>query len=232
MTTTRRAVLAGTAAVVTSTVLGATAAQASPRPEAGTKPTVVLVHGAFADASGWNDVIARLLRESYSVIAPANPLRSVAGDSAYLASILATISGPIVLVAHSYGGIVVTNAAAGDPNVKALVYVAAFVPDEGESLLGLQSKFPGSRLNEAALDFRPYAEGLVDGYIKKDVFHDVFAQDVPKPTADLMRAGRDDRRAVEMSARGLAVRRPGGDRRPIVISGRTCRPGPAERPRE
>ncbi|GAA1265499.1 alpha/beta hydrolase [Sphaerisporangium rubeum] len=190
MTTTRRAVLAGSAAAVTTAVLGATAAQASPRPKTGPKPTVVLVHGAFADASGWNDVIAKLVRENYPVIAPANPLRSVAGDSAYLASVLATLSGPIVIAAHSYGGIVVTNAAAGNPDVKALVYVAAFVPDEGESLLGLQTKFPGSRLNEAALDFRPYAEGLVDGYIKKDVFHDVFAQDVPRPTTDLMHAGQ------------------------------------------
>ncbi|SDM01222.1 alpha/beta fold hydrolase [Nonomuraea jiangxiensis] len=190
MTTTRRAVLAGSAAVATGALLGTSEAQAQSRPEAKPKPTVVLVHGAFADSSGWNDVSARLIRENYPVIAPANPLRGVAADSAYLASILATLSGPIVLAAHSYGGIVVTNAAAGNPNVKALVYVAAFAPDEGESLLDLQTKYPGSKLSEAALDFRPYSDGLVDGYIKKEVFHDVFAGDVPRATTDLMQAGQ------------------------------------------
>ncbi|GAA3604376.1 alpha/beta hydrolase [Nonomuraea rosea] len=185
-------VLTGSAAVATGAFLGTSEAQAQAqsRPEAKSKPTVVLVHGAFADASGWNDVSARLVRENYPVIAPANPLRGVASDSAYLASILATLSGPIVLAAHSYGGIVVTNAAVGNPNVKALVYVAAFAPDQGESLLELQTKFPGSRLNEAALDFRPYGDGLVDGYIKKEVFHDVFAGDVPRAATDLMQAGQ------------------------------------------
>ncbi|GES11147.1 alpha/beta hydrolase [Acrocarpospora macrocephala] len=190
MTTTRRAVLAGSAAVATSAVLGTSEAQAHPRPGNKPKPTVVLVHGAFADASGWNDVAAKLLRDGYPVIAPANPLRGVASDSAYLASILTTLTGPIVLAAHSYGGIVVTNAATGNPNVKALVYVAAFAPDQGESLLQLQTQFPGSKLNEAALDFRPYAEGLVDGYIKKEFFHDVFAGDVKESTTDLMHAGQ------------------------------------------
>ncbi|GAA1018626.1 alpha/beta hydrolase [Acrocarpospora pleiomorpha] len=190
MTTTRRAVLAGSAAVATGVLLGTSEALAHPRPGAKPKPTVVLVHGAFADASGWNDVAARLIRDDFPVIAPANPLRSVATDSAYLASILATLSGPIIVAAHSYGGIVATNAAAGNPNVKALVYVAAFAPDEGESLLQLQTKFPGSKLNEAALDFRPYDEGLVDGYIKKEFFRNVFAGDVPKSTTDLMHAGQ------------------------------------------
>ncbi|GGK89209.1 alpha/beta hydrolase [Sphaerisporangium melleum] len=190
MTTTRRAVLAGSAAVTAGALLGTSEAQAQSRPETKSKPTVVLVHGAFADASGWNDVAARLIRDGYPVIAPANPLRSVTTDSAYLASVLATLSGPIVLAAHSYGGIVVTNAAAGNPNVKALVYVAAFAPDEGESLLQLQTKFPGSKLSEAALDFRPYGEGLVDGYIKKEFFHDVFAGDVPKTVTGLMQAGQ------------------------------------------
>ncbi|MEV1243888.1 alpha/beta hydrolase [Nonomuraea sp. NPDC049750] len=186
MTTTRRAVLAGSAAVATGALLGTSKAQAEAKP----KPTVVLVHGAFADSSGWNEVSARLIRENYPVIAPANPLRGVAADSAYLASLLATLSGPIVLAAHSYGGIVITNAATGNPNVKALVYVAAFAPDQGESLLDLQNKYPGSKLNEAALDFRPYGDGLVEGYIKKEVFHGVFAGDVPRATTELMQAGQ------------------------------------------
>ncbi|MGW2625724.1 alpha/beta fold hydrolase [Micromonospora taraxaci] len=197
MTTTRRTLLAGTAAAATGALLTAPASGApltapaahahhQPRP----KPTIVLVHGAFADASGWNDVATRLIRDGYSVIAPANPLRGVSADAAYLASVLATLSGPMVVVAHSYGGIVTTNAATGNANVRALVYVAAFVPDEGETLLGLQTKYPGSKLNEAALDFRPYGEGLVDGYIKKDVFRDIFAGDVRRSTTDLMWAGQ------------------------------------------
>ncbi|SNT37309.1 Pimeloyl-ACP methyl ester carboxylesterase [Asanoa hainanensis] len=184
MTTTRRTLLAGSVAAATGAVLGAPAAQAHAGHKP--KPTVVLVHGAFADASGWNDVAARLIRAGYPVVAPANPLRGVASDSAYLASVLATLSGPLVLAAHSYGGIVITNAATGNPAVKALVYVAAFAPDQGESLLDVQAKFPGTELTEAALDFRPYGEGHVDGYIKQEVFHDVFAGDLRTSTTDLM----------------------------------------------
>ncbi|MFD0598191.1 esterase/lipase family protein [Catellatospora coxensis] len=150
---------------------------------------MVLVHGAFADASGWDGVASRLIRDGYPVIAPPNPLRGVAADSAYLASFLATLSGPVVLAAHSYGGIVVTNAATGNPNVKALVYVAAFAPDQGETLLGMQSQYPGSKLNETALDIRPYAGG-VDGYIKKEVFREVFAGDLPRSSTALMHAGQ------------------------------------------
>lgn len=190
MTTTRRTLLAGFAAVAAGAALEAPAAQAYNRPGSRQKPTVVLMHGAFADASGWNDVATMLIRDGYPVIAPANPLRGVAADSAYLASVLATLSGPLILAAHSYGGIVVTNAATGNTNVKALVYVAAFAPDQGETLLGLQTKYPGSKLNEAALDFRPYGEGLVDAYIKREVFRDVFAGDVPRGVTDLMWAGQ------------------------------------------
>src|SRR6201991_3497 len=142
MTTTRRTLLAGSvAAAATGSLLGAPAAQAHPRKA---KPTIVLVHGAFADASGWNDVAGRLIRAGYPVLAPANPLRGVSSDSAYLASILATVSGPVVLAAHSYGGIVITNAAAGNSAVKALVYVAAFAPDQDETLVALQNRFPGT----------------------------------------------------------------------------------------
>ena len=97
------------------------------------KPTVVLIHGAFADASGWNGVIRRLQDAGYTAYAPANPLRGVAFDADYVRSFLRTIDGPIVLVGHSYGGFVTTNAAVGVDNVRALVYVAAFAPDEGEN---------------------------------------------------------------------------------------------------
>ena len=110
------------------------------------KPTIVLVHGAWADSGSWNGVISRLQLAGYTVYAPPNPLRGVAYDSAYLADFLSTISGPIVLVGHSYGGFVTTNAATSNPNVKALVYVDAFVPDQGETLLDLVSAQPGSCL--------------------------------------------------------------------------------------
>ncbi len=193
----------GSAAVAAGVMLGAAEAQARPRPKA--KPPVVLVHGVFADASGWNDVAARLVRDGHPVIAPANPLRSVSSGSAYLASVLATLGGPIVVAAHSYGGIVATNAAAGNPNVKAPVYVAAFAPDEGESLIDLQTWFPGSRLEESALDVRPYGEGLLDAYIKKEVFHDVFAGDLPRSAATLMQAGQ---RPADLRALGEKSRAP------------------------
>ena len=189
MKATRRSLLAGSAAITAGTLLNTPAAQAATATRHG-KPTVVLVHGAFADASGWNGVAARLLHDGYPVIAPANPLRGVSTDAAYLAAVLATISGPTVLVGHSYGGVVITNAANGNPDVRALVYVAAFVPDRGETLLDLQNRYPGSRLTEAALDFRPYGEGLVDAYIKRGSFRSVFAGDVPATTAQLMWAGQ------------------------------------------
>jgi pimeloyl-ACP methyl ester carboxylesterase len=152
------------------------------------KPTVVLVHGAFADSSSWNGVIARLQHDGYPVIAAADPLRSLDGDAAYVSSILDTIPGPVILVGHSYGGEVITNAAVGHANVKALVYIAAFAPDQGESGLGLTSKFPGSQLG-AALIVRPYTVaggGGEDGYVDPAKFHAVFAADLPKATSDLM----------------------------------------------
>jgi pimeloyl-ACP methyl ester carboxylesterase len=153
------------------------------------KPTIVLVHGAFADAESWNGVTSRLLGAGYPVIAPAVPLRDLPGDAAYLASVLATIDGPIVLVGHSYGGAVITDAATGNPNVKALVYVAAFAPDNGESLADISGAYPNSALAGALLP-RPYP--LPDGtsgtdlYINPATFKDVFARDVSTATAAQM----------------------------------------------
>lgn len=155
----------------------------------GAKPTVVLVHGAFADASGWTKVAQRLQDDGYPVIAPANPLRGLPQDSTYIASILKSVQGPIVLVGHSYGGAVISQAAADNPNVKALVYVAAFMPDKGEVLGELSNKFPGSELG-AALNPVPYANadgtGGADLYIRNDKFRQVFAADVSRSDAAAM----------------------------------------------
>ncbi|MEJ3742765.1 alpha/beta hydrolase [Actinomycetes bacterium KLBMP 9797] len=149
------------------------------------KPTVVLVHGAFADASGFTELAKRLQRKGYPVLAPANPLRGVDADAAYVRSVLSTVSGPVVLVGHSYGGFVITNAATANPNVKALVYVAAFAPDAGDTVETLSAKFPGSRLGPDALDIRPHPSGA-DGYIKLPLFHEVFCADLPAATAAAM----------------------------------------------
>src|SRR4051812_45792285 len=111
-----------------------------------TTPTVVLVHGAFAESASWNGVIERLQARSVEVVAAANPLRSVSGDAAYLRDVLDGIDGPVVLAGHSYGGLVITEAAAGSDAVTGLVYVGAFIPDAGESALQLSGKFPGSTL--------------------------------------------------------------------------------------
>ncbi|MGW0585032.1 esterase/lipase family protein, partial [Streptomyces sp. NPDC002920] len=182
----RRLVLGGALAAGAVTALGA----AAPASATGARPTVVLVHGVFADAAGWNAVTARLLDAGYPVIAPANPLRDLAGDSAYVRSVVDTLTGPVILVGHSYGGEVITNAGRGNASVKALVYVAAFAPDEGESALQLAGRFPGSQL-EAALVGRPYPvpgspDPGLDGYIDPAKFHDVFAQDLPRSTTRLM----------------------------------------------
>ena len=117
--------------------------------QTGVKPTIVLVHGAFADASSWNGVIGRLQQQGYTVIAPANPLRGLAADSAYTASLLNQIDGPVLLVGHSYAGAVITNAATSTPNVVGLVFVAAFATEEGENLNDVESGSKDSILGEA-----------------------------------------------------------------------------------
>jgi len=154
------------------------------------KPTVVLVHGAFADASGWNDVTRKLQRDGHTVIATANPLRGVDSDAAYLRSILDTIDGPIVLVGHSYGGFVMTNAATGDPDVDALVYVAAFAPAAGDTVEHLTALNPGSGLADPTnLVVRPHPTGA-DGYINPATFREIFAADLPRRITDVMAASQ------------------------------------------
>lgn len=133
------------------------------------KPSIVLVHGAWADGSSWSREIQGLQEDGYTVYAPPNPLRGLTSDSAYITNFLATIPGPIVLVGHSYGGAVITNAAYGNPNVKALVFVDAFIPDEGENVLQLVAAKPGSCLGgdpTHVFNFVPLGGGDFDLYLK------------------------------------------------------------------
>jgi pimeloyl-ACP methyl ester carboxylesterase len=159
-------------------------------PAAGGNPTVVLVHGAFADASGWAGVIAELRADGTAVMAPANPLRSVSGDAAYIASVVNQIPGPVLLVGHSYGGVVITNAAVRTPNVVGLVYVGAFLPDEGESVQALAEhatdSLLGAALRPAQYPTSDPAHPGVDLYIDQAAFHEAFCADLPAETAAIM----------------------------------------------
>ena len=146
------------------------------------RPAIVLVHGAFADASGWAEVIRALQARGYDVTAVQNPLSSYADDVATTKRVIDAQKGPVVVVAHSYGGAVISGAAAGNANVKALVYVAAFAPDVGETLGTLARTYP-SQVFDA---FRPDAAGFL--YIDRAQFHDVFAQDLPEAETQVMAA--------------------------------------------
>jgi pimeloyl-ACP methyl ester carboxylesterase len=153
----------------------------------GSKPTVVLVHGAWADGSSWDGVVARLLRDGYPVDVFPTPLRSLSGDSAALRAYLATVSGPIVLVGHSYGGAVITNAATGGGQVRALVYVDAFAPDAGQPVIALPG--PDSALqNPAILQLVPAGAPTptTDLYIDKSLFPAAFANDLPAAKARVL----------------------------------------------
>jgi pimeloyl-ACP methyl ester carboxylesterase len=175
-------------------VAAATAADLQPaRTSAKTakKPTIVIVHGAFADASGFTTVIGNLQKKGYPVLAPANPLRGLASDSEYLRTFLSTIKGPIVLAAHSYGGAVITNAATGSPNVKALVYLAAFAPAEGESVAQSIALGGGHSMLLAHTVTRPMpGAGDQDADVTVDPvwFRRVFAQDLPLKQTQVMAA--------------------------------------------
>ncbi|GAA4586829.1 alpha/beta hydrolase [Planotetraspora phitsanulokensis] len=151
------------------------------------KPTVVLVHGAWADASSWNGEVRSLQRAGYTARAVANPLRNLDSDAETVADFLKTVSGPIVLVGHSYGGSVITNAAAAVPNVKALVYVDAAAPDVGETNGQLSGSDSDLNKDPATLyDKVPYPgapAGAADLYLKRRVFVRSFASDLPRRTA-------------------------------------------------
>jgi pimeloyl-ACP methyl ester carboxylesterase len=156
------------------------------------KPTIVLVHGAFADASSWNGVAELLQQEGYSVIAPANPLRGITADSAYIASALDQIDGPVLLVGHSYGGAVNSNAATSASNVIGLVYVAAFAPDEGEKLIEVENGSKDSILDSALVELHypsgQNGETAVEFAINPELFHESFAADLSEEEAALMAA--------------------------------------------
>ncbi len=156
------------------------------------RPTIVLVHGAFADASSWNGVIERLQQQGYTVIAPANPLRGVAADSAYTASLLNQIDGSVLLVGHSYGGAVITNAATSAPNVVGLVFVAAFAPEEGENLGDVENGSTDSVLNSALVQYTypagPDGQTSVEFAINPTLIREAFAADLSEQQTALMAA--------------------------------------------
>ncbi len=162
----------------------------------GAKPTIVLEHGAWADASSWAEVVQRLQADGYTVDAPPNPLAGLASDSAYLADFLKTVPGPIVLVGHSYGGAVITNAATGNPQVKALVYIDAFIPAKGETIFKLVAGKPGSCLTAKPTDvfnFAPYPgspKGDFMIYLKPAVFVSCFTNGLPAAEGSILAASQ------------------------------------------
>ena len=169
--------------------LGALTLSAPPAAaEPAARPTIVLVHGAFAGSSSWNPVVRELQAKGYRVIAAANPLRSVAGDSDYVARVARSVGGPVVLVGHSYGGEVITGAAAGASNVRALVFVSGFAPESGESAASLSARFPTGTLGQTLSEPVSQADGTSDVYIDQAKFPAQFAADVPREAAMEMAA--------------------------------------------
>jgi pimeloyl-ACP methyl ester carboxylesterase len=169
-----------TAAVLALGLLGAANAEAQD------KPTILLVHGAFAESSSWNGVISLLARDGYTAIAVANPLRGVATDAAYVAAIVRATPGQVLLVGHSYGGTVISSAAANEPTVAGLVFVSAFAPDVGESSFELAGRFPGATLAATLAPPVSLPGGGVDLYIRQDRYWAQFAADTPEAEALLM----------------------------------------------
>jgi len=182
-------VAAGALLAVTATGSSATTTGETGR----TKPTIVLVHGAFADGASWSAVIDRLQRDGYPVVATANPLRGLRSDSAYLRSVLKSIKGPKILVGHSYGGSVISQTAPGDKDVKALVFVASFLLKPGESTGELANKYPGNTLGKNLISTSyplPGGGTAQELTIRQDRYHKHFAADVPAHTARILAAGQ------------------------------------------
>jgi len=153
------------------------------------KPTIVLEHGAYADASSWNAVIPRLLAAGHRVIAHANPLRGIAGDAAALSDLVRTLDGPVLLAGHSYGGAVITNVAGDAGEIAGLVYVAGFALEAGERVTDAMALAPGATLNDT-LERVPLAGGAVDTSIARDRYHRQFAADLPAHEAALLAVGQ------------------------------------------
>src|SRR2546421_11813903 len=145
------------------------------------KPTIVLVHGAFAESASWSSVIYSLVNAGQPVIAAANPLRGLTADAAAVGDLVRTIDGPVVLVAHSYGGAVISNVPADAGEIIGLVYVNAFAPDPGESCFALAGRLPGSMLGADTSRVVPRSDGTTDLYIARDRFQELFCADVPAP---------------------------------------------------
>ena len=152
------------------------------------KPTILFVHGAFAESLSWEGVIGLLQAKGYPVVAAANPLRGLRSDSAYVATLVDTIPGPIVMVGHSYGGAVISNAAEGKRNVKSLVFVSAFAPESGETVGELSDKFPGSTLGAAMAPPVALPDGGKDLYVQQAKYPEQIAADLPATTAALLAA--------------------------------------------
>jgi pimeloyl-ACP methyl ester carboxylesterase len=167
-------------------------ATAEPSRRTDAKSTIVLVHGAFADTSSWNGVIERLQQQGWTVVAPANPLRGVAADSAYLASVVNQLDGPVLLAGHSYGGAVITNAATDAPNVVGLVFVAAFAPDADERLGDVAATSKDSLLGTAQVQREyptgPGGETAPEFLVDPARFREVFAADLPAEQAAVLAA--------------------------------------------
>ena len=168
------------------------------------KPTIVLVHGAFAESSSWDDVVDPLLDAGHPVIAAANPLRGLAADAASVADVVRAVDGPVVLAAHSYGGAVISNVPADAGEIVGLVYACGFAPEPGESAFSLSSMFPGSTLGDSLRPV-PRSDGTTDLYITTERFHDQFCADVPAPKAARMAA-------TQRPATQEALTEPSGER--------------------
>lgn len=191
--------LATAIAATTAFAADASAAEADDR-----NTTVILVHGAFAESASWNGVVPRLTARGYTVVAAGNPLRSVAGDAEVVDGLVERAPGPVVLVGHSYGGAVISNVHT-NPKIKALVYVAAFAPEQGETVLELTGRFPGSTLPAALAEPVRHADGGEDLYIRQDAFWQQFASDVPEAEAAVMAATQ---RPLSQAALTEASRQP------------------------
>jgi pimeloyl-ACP methyl ester carboxylesterase len=169
------------------------------------RPTIVLVHGAFAESTSWDGVADRVLAAGHDVVAAPNPLRGIAADARSVSDVVRAIDGPVVLVAHSYGGAVITDVDAGAGEIAGLVYVNGFAPDAGESCFGLAGMFPGSMVGASTVRPVPLSDGTTDLYIATDRFHEIFCADLPAEQAALMAA-------TQRPATQEALAEPAGDR--------------------